>query len=362
MLHVLVAMRGKALQRSQGQAGTSSGLAGPILCACVAVGVAGLMFMSRGSLDAAGPLVEVAISGDAVSCFDCTAGGSSTTVVQGLSYSGSSFFGTTAAGIRCLGGNPSVAANVNNLGALTLDLTPGSYNAGTIKLTIRFTSPSGISVGQAQEFLGVLKGSVNSTGGGGVFVDFDNTSRRLRYHSETLVGSFMLSVNDLSIKPGKTAEITGQITGSEQSSAGYAIKGTSNTASVSGQLQIVSLTDEQLCFQVYNSSAGRICSVGMSLPGSGYSLASPNPNTSGLNFTLTPGSVSLYPAVQLDFGLISGTSFSTGPNGILAGATSQTYCILGNFTNLTAQSIAQSLYVRFVDLPTSPTLDTGRAQ
>ena len=71
-------------------------------------------------------------------------------------------------------------------------------------------------------FSATLVGTVSSTGGGGVFVDFNNTPQHFTYtfangNGTTTNGAFDFSVNDLAISPGQTTDVNGQITNATQS-------------------------------------------------------------------------------------------------------------------------------------------------
>ena len=82
-------------------------------------------------------------------------------------------------------------------------------------------------------FIATVTGSVRSDNTGGVFVDFDNTPQLFAFNDgncepnpeaqppvagQTTCGSgtFSFSVNDVSIDPGQTISLTGQVTGAQQ--------------------------------------------------------------------------------------------------------------------------------------------------
>jgi hypothetical protein len=168
---------------------------------------------------------EVFIAGNTAGCFGagCTPGASATYL--GLSYSNSTFAGTTANGFRGLGGNPNPGANFNNLGSLTLSAAPNTYNGQTFTLQVTFTAPQGINGSNTATFVATLTGTVVSDNEGGVLLDFDNTPILFTFNDINCEGNpsttcgqgqFFFSINDLAIDPGQTAALTGQITGAQQ--------------------------------------------------------------------------------------------------------------------------------------------------
>ena len=176
---------------------------------------------------------EVFVAGNTAGCFGagCTPGASSTFL--GLSYSNSTFAGTTANGFRGLGGNPNPGANLNNLGSFTLSTAPNVYTGQTFTLQVTFTAPQGINGSNQATFTANITGTVRSDNQGGVFLDFNNTPLTFTFNDPNCEpdptggvpgqqttcgsGSFNFSVNDLAIDPGQTVAITGQITGAQQS-------------------------------------------------------------------------------------------------------------------------------------------------
>lgn len=175
---------------------------------------------------------EVYIAGFTNGCFGagCAPGASGTS--GGLTFSNSTFSGTTANGFRGLGGNPNPGANVNNLGSLSLSTVPQTYNT-PFTLQVTFTAPQGINGSNQATFTALITGTVRSDNQGGVFVDFNNTPILFTFTDPTCepdptggvpgqrttcgTGSFFFSVNDVAIDPGQTVSITGQVTGAQQS-------------------------------------------------------------------------------------------------------------------------------------------------
>ncbi|MGI8997835.1 MAG: PEP-CTERM sorting domain-containing protein [Pyrinomonadaceae bacterium] len=156
---------------------------------------------------------EITVAGNATGGFN---GGASTTL-QGLSFSGSTFNVTTLDNRASLGGDPSPPAptNVNNLGSFTLTSTNANYDGNTFQLLVTFTAPAGITGGNPATFSAMLSGRVNTAGDGGVFVDFNNTPMNFSFSNAQASGSFSLMVNDLSINPGQTISLSGNIIGSQ---------------------------------------------------------------------------------------------------------------------------------------------------
>ena len=178
---------------------------------------------------------EVLIAGFTNGCFGagCTAGASATS--GGLTYSNSTFTGTTANGFRGLGGNPNPGSNFNNLGSISLSTFPQSYDTPFL-LQVTFTAPQGIAGTNFTFFTATVTGTVRSDNTGGVFIDFENTPQLFVFNDVNCEpnpeaqtpaagqttcgqGSFLLSVNDIALDPGQTASVTGQITGAQQTSA-----------------------------------------------------------------------------------------------------------------------------------------------
>jgi hypothetical protein len=171
---------------------------------------------------------EVFIAGFTNGCFGagCTPGASAT--IPGLTYSNSTFSGTTANGFRGLGGNANPGANVNNLGSFTLSTAPNTFNT-QFTLEVTFTAPQGINGSNTATFTATVTGTVRAADDGGILIDFDNTPQLFTFNDTncgaTTVpgqqttcgqGSFFFNVIDLAIDPGQTASLTGAITGAQQ--------------------------------------------------------------------------------------------------------------------------------------------------
>jgi hypothetical protein len=174
---------------------------------------------------------EVFIAGSTTGCFGagCTPGQSAT--MLGLSYSNSTFSGTTANGFRGIGANANPGANFNNLGSFQLSTAPNNFNA-PFTLLVTFTAPQGIDGTNQANYTALVTGTVISDNIGGVFIDFNNTALTFTFNDPNCepdptggrpgqqttcgVGSFSFSVNDVAIDPGSIVALTGQITAAQQ--------------------------------------------------------------------------------------------------------------------------------------------------
>jgi PEP-CTERM motif len=171
---------------------------------------------------------EVLITGSTAGCFGggCVPGATDT--VLGLTYNSSTFNGTTAAGFLGLNTAPS-APNVDNLGSFTLTTTPNTYNT-PFTLRVTFTAPQGINGSNIATFTATVSGTVINDTTGGVFIDFNNAPILFTFTDTNCgattipgqqttcgTGSFMFSVNDLSVNPGGFVSLNGQITAAQQS-------------------------------------------------------------------------------------------------------------------------------------------------
>ena len=176
---------------------------------------------------------EVFISGFTNGCFGAACAPGATATSGGLTYSNSTFQGTTANGFRAIGGNPNPGSNFNNLGSISLSTAPQTYNT-PFSLRVTFTAPQGIAGSNSATFTATITGTVRSDNTGGVFIDFNNTPITFTFSDPNCEpnpeaqppsagqttcgnGSFNFSVNDVSLDPGQTVSLTGQITGAQQS-------------------------------------------------------------------------------------------------------------------------------------------------
>lgn len=122
-------------------------------------------------------------------------------------------------------------------------------------------------------------------------------------------------------------------------------------------INITSLTNGSITFTVSNVLVAGVTSsitgIGFDLPGV-ITANSPGACAGNCgNFTATPtvsnspGNVPQFPAVTLDWALITGPQFTGGnPPGINEGQTA-TFTVTGNFTGLTQAQFLAGVYVRF---------------
>ena len=144
---------------------------------------------------------EVTLSGSTV--------GTVTGVPQ-LTFTGNANFnGTTALGIGSLSGP-------NSLGSFFLSTSPTQLVAGSFTLNITFTSPTGINGGQGATYTATIQGSVSpNVNQGGVNIDFDNTPQVFTFNDGTNSGSFSLTIADLFVQSGQSANLTAGFTGQQ---------------------------------------------------------------------------------------------------------------------------------------------------
>lgn len=156
-------------------------------------------FLAAGSAEARAD--EVTISG--------TTTGTVTGVPQ-LTFAGNTFTGTTAMGFGALSG-------ANTLGTFTLATGPLQAVAGSFTLNVNFTVPAGINGGQAANYTATITGSVSpNVNQGGVFIHFNNPVQTFTFNNGTTAGTFTLTLADLFVQTGQSAQITAGFTGSQQ--------------------------------------------------------------------------------------------------------------------------------------------------
>ena len=144
---------------------------------------------------------------------EVTIAGSSSGSVLGvppLTFVGSDFFtGTTQFGIGSLSGP-------NNLGTFTLATSDPQLLSGTFTLNLTFTVPSGIAGGQGATYTATIIGSVSpNVNQGGVNINFEAPTQVFTFNDGTNTGSFSLTVANLFVQTGQSANLTAGITGQQ---------------------------------------------------------------------------------------------------------------------------------------------------
>ncbi|MEO8724724.1 MAG: PEP-CTERM sorting domain-containing protein [Acidobacteriaceae bacterium] len=137
----------------------------------------------------------------------------STTVPQ-LTFTGNNFSVTTFGGVGSLSGT-------NRLGTFTLATSKiGQKNvAGLFTMNILFSAPTGIDGGQGgYTFSGAISGTISSVPGqGGLEVTFAPVGQLFTFDDGVEKGSFTLSIPNIFIQSGNTADLTGGVTGGQSS-------------------------------------------------------------------------------------------------------------------------------------------------
>src|SRR6266498_4055450 len=134
----------------------------------------------------------------------------SVTGVPQLTFAGNAAFtGTTALGVGALSG-------ANNLGSFFLSTAPTQALSGTFTLNITFTAPTGITGGQGTTYTATIIGSVSpNIDQGGVNIHFASPTQSFTFSNASGSGSFSLTVADLFVETGRSANLTAGITGSQ---------------------------------------------------------------------------------------------------------------------------------------------------
>jgi hypothetical protein len=134
----------------------------------------------------------------------------SVTGVPQLTFAGNSnFTGTTAFGIGSLSGP-------NSLGSFFLSTAPMQLVAGMFTLNITFTAPTSINGGQGTTYTATIQGSVSpNVNQGGVNIHFENNSQTFTFNDGTNSGSFSLTIPDLFVQSGQSANLTAGFTGEQ---------------------------------------------------------------------------------------------------------------------------------------------------
>jgi hypothetical protein len=120
-----------------------------------------------------------------------------------LTYTTTSFTGTTTAGGFLL---------LPDLGEFNLNgsADPEHFNGDSFTLHLNFLTPIGVS--GSVDFLASLSGHINGNGNGNVHINFTPNSKVIAFTNDTGSGTFTLAVNDVTgLQLGGTATSTGSI-------------------------------------------------------------------------------------------------------------------------------------------------------
>jgi PEP-CTERM motif len=143
---------------------------------------------------------------------EVTISGSTTGTVTGvpqLTFTGNNFTGTTALGIGSLSG-------ANSLGSFFLSTDTTQSLSGSFTLNITFTAPAGIAGGQGTTYTATITGSVSpNIDQGGVNVHFNNPTQTFTFSNGTTSGSFTLTIADVFVQTGRSAQLTAGFTGTQ---------------------------------------------------------------------------------------------------------------------------------------------------
>jgi hypothetical protein len=158
-----------------------------------------------------GLLLVVGIGGSSARADEVTLSGSTTflNTAPFVTFTSNTFTGTTALGIGSLSG-------ANSLGTFSLATGATQLTGGAFQLDITFTSPTGIAGGQGATYTATIVGSVSpNIDQGGVNVHFLNPTQTFTFNDGTNSGSFSLTVADLFVQTGRSANLTAGFTGEQ---------------------------------------------------------------------------------------------------------------------------------------------------
>jgi hypothetical protein len=142
---------------------------------------------------------------------EVTVSGSTTGSITGvpqLTFAGNAgFTGTTALGTGSLSGP-------NSLGSFFLSTDALQTVTGQFSLNVTFVGPAGINGGQNTIYTATILGTVSpNVNQGGVNIHFANPTQLFDFNDGTNTGSFSLTVADLFVQSGQSANLTAGITG-----------------------------------------------------------------------------------------------------------------------------------------------------
>src|SRR5207302_7191 len=158
-----------------------------------------------------GLLLIVGIGGSSARADEVTLTGSTTFINSApfVTFTTNTFTGTTALGIGSLSG-------ANSLGTFALATGATQLTGGGFQMDITFTSPTGITGGQGATYTATIVGSVSpNIDQGGVNIHFTSPIQNFTFSNAGGTGTFSLTVADLFVETGRSAQITAGITGNQ---------------------------------------------------------------------------------------------------------------------------------------------------
>jgi hypothetical protein len=143
-----------------------------------------------------------------------TVSGTSSGTVTGtaasfLSFTGNTFTATTAGGVGAFSG-------ADRIGTFVLASTAGETPvSGNFTLNLTFTAPAGIEGGQATTYTATVSGTISTPNVGGVQITFDNPVQTFTFSNASGSGSFTITLPNLFVQSGDTANLTAGLTGNQ---------------------------------------------------------------------------------------------------------------------------------------------------
>ena len=131
------------------------------------------------------------------------------TGVPQLTFTNGGFNITTTLGTALLSGT-------NRLGTFSLPLTDAASLSGSFTLNVTFITPTGINGGQTAVYTATITGNVSPViGQGAVMIHFAQPTQTFSFFDGVNSGTITLTVADVLVVSGLSAELRGGISGSQ---------------------------------------------------------------------------------------------------------------------------------------------------
>jgi len=159
-------------------------------------------------------LLAIFSAGQIAKADPVTVSGTSSGTVTGsaaafLSFTGNNFTATTAGGVGAFSG-------ADRIGTFVLLSTVGETPVnGNFTLNLTFTAPSGINGGQATTYTATVSGTISTPNVGGVSIVFNNPVQTFTFSNASGSGSFSITLPNVFIQSGDTANLTAGLTGNQ---------------------------------------------------------------------------------------------------------------------------------------------------